>query len=121
MDWIGRIAALLPEGVRLDRSDDVLAGQGGWLFERDGGRKVLAQMRGDMILAPKAALRWQFVLESRIAWLKRRDAAYVFAIAPDACAVMMDELPDAVAVSPRRPAIQLLRQLKRGESFSQVR
>jgi hypothetical protein len=41
--------------MRPGSDDDVLVGKGDWLFERDGGRRVLAQMRGDLLLALKAA------------------------------------------------------------------
>ena len=39
-------------------------------------------MRGDLVLARKAALRWVFVLESRAAWLGDRGIPYVFGVAP---------------------------------------
>jgi hypothetical protein len=114
------LAAQLPEGVRLQPGDDVLLGEGDWLFERDAGRRVLAQMRGDLMLARKAALRWVFVLESRIAWLGERGIAYVFGVAPCKAAVLADNLPLGVVLSPRRPIVQLLHRITEDESFAEV-
>lgn len=117
---IDLLVAQVPEGMRLDTSDDVLRGQGEWLLLRDGGRRVLAQMRGDLILSPKAAQRWQFVLESRHAWLGDRGIEYVFAVAPSEYAVLPEKLPDSVAVAPRRPVNQILHWLVSTESFASV-
>ena len=98
----------------------MLVGKGGWLFERDGGRRVLAQMRGDVMLARKAALRWVFVLESRTAWLDDRGIPYVFGVAPCKTAVLAEHLPHGVVVSPRRPIGQLLRRIAEDDSFAEV-
>ena len=106
----------VPEGMRLDSGNDVLRGQGEWLFERDGGRRLLAQMRGDLILSVKAVRRWLFVLESRLAWLRSRDCAYVFAVAPSEYVVLPEKLPDGVAVATRRPVTQLRHWLVQSES-----
>jgi hypothetical protein len=114
------VAAQLPEGMRLDSGDDVLIGKDDWLFERDGGRRVLAQMRGDLILARKAALRWIFVLESRTAWLGDRDIPYVFSVAACKSVVLAQHLPHGVVVSPRRPVVQLLHRIAEDESFAEV-
>lgn len=110
------IAAQLPEGVRLDSGDDVLCGRGEWLFERDGGRRVLAQMRGDLILSPKAAQRWANLLEARTAWLGEHGIPYVFAVAPAKHVVLPDYLPAGVAVGPRRPIVQIVFWLEKNES-----
>ena len=115
------LAAQLPEGMRLDpSSDDVLIGEDGWLFERDGGRRVLAQMRGDLMLARKAALRWLFVLESRTAWLGDRGIPYVFGVAPCKSVVLAEHLPRGVVVSPRRPIVQLLHRIAEDESPAEI-
>lgn len=114
------LAAQLPEGMRPDSDDDVLPGKGDWLFERDGGRRVLAQMRGDLLLARKAALRWVFVLESRTAWLGDRDIPYVFGVAPCKSAVLAEHMPQGVVVSPRRPIAQVLHRIAEDESFADV-
>ena len=114
------IAAQLPEGVRLDSGDDVLCGRGEWLFERDGGRRALAQMRGDVILSPKAAQRWAYVLEARTAWLGERGIPYVFAVAPAKHVVLPDQLPAGVAVVPRRPVVQIVFWLDKHESQVEV-
>ena len=115
------IAAQLPEGVRLDSGDDVLCGRGEWLFERDGGRHVLAQMRGDVILSPKAAQRWAYLLEARTAWLATRGITYVFAVAPAKHVVLPDQLPAGVAVVSRRPVVQIVFWLDKNESPVEVR
>lgn len=120
MSEVDVLAAQVPEGVRLDVSDDVLRGQGEWLFERDGGRRVLAQMRGDLILAPKAAQRMRFVLESRTAWLGDRGIPYVFGVAPSEHAVHTEKLPDGVLLAPRRPVVQVLQALAGADSFVRV-
>ena len=114
------MAAQLPEGVRLQPGDDVLLGEGGWLFERDAGRRVLAQMRGDLMLARKAALRWVFVLESRTGWLGERGIAYVFGVAPCKSVVLAEHLPLGVVVSPRRPVVQLQTRIAEDESFAEL-
>ena len=105
--------------VRL-AGDDVLEGRDGWLFEVDNGRRVLAQMRGDLMLARKAALRWLFVLESRIAWLGDRGIPYVFGVAPCKTAVLAEHLPLGVVVSPRRPIGQLFNRIAQDGSFAQI-
>jgi alginate O-acetyltransferase complex protein AlgJ len=114
------IAAQLPEGVRVDSGDDVLFGRGEWLFERDGGRRVLAQMRGDVILSPKAAQRWAYLLEARTAWLAERGIPYVFAVAPSKYVVLPEQLPEGVAVMPRRPVVQIVFWLEKTESEAEV-
>ena len=114
------LAAQLPEGMRRGSDDDVLPGKGDWLFERDGGRRVLAQMRGDLLLARKAALRWVFVLESRKAWLGDRGIPYVFGVAPCKSAVLAEHMPQGVVVFPRRPIAQLLHRIAEDGSFAEV-
>ena len=99
---------------------DVLIGENGWLFERDGGRRVLAQMRGDLVLARKAALRWLFVLESRAAWLGDRGIPYVFGVAPCKSVVLAEHMPRGVVVSPRRPIAQLLHRIAEDESPAEI-
>lgn len=114
------LVAQVPEGMRLQSGDDVLHGQGEWLFERDGGRRLLAQMRGDLILSVKAVRRWVFVLESRLAWLRSRGCAYVFAVAPSEYALLPEKLPDGVALAMRRPVTQLRHWLVQAASPAQV-
>ena len=115
------LAAQLPEGMRLpEPDDDLLQGRAEWLFERDGGRRVLAQMRGDLMLSRKAALRWLFVLESRIAWLGERGIPYVFGVAPCKTAVLAEHLPLGVVLFPRRPVNQLQHRIAEDESFAEV-
>ena len=98
----------------------MLCGRGEWLFERDGGRRALAQMRGDVILSPKAAQRWAYVLEARTAWLGERGIPYVFAVAPAKHVVLPDQLPAGVAVVPRRPVVQIVFWLDKHESQVEV-
>ncbi len=114
------LAAQLPEGVRLHANDDVLVGEGEWLFERDGGRRVLAQMRGDLLLSRKAALRWVFVLEARTAWLGDHGIPYVFGVAPCKYVALAENMPRGVVVSPRRPIAQLLHRIAEDESFAEI-
>ncbi len=114
------LVAQVPEGMRLDSRDDVLRGQGDWLFERDGGRRLLAQMRGDLILTRKAARRWLFVLESRQAWLRDRGCAYVFAVAPSAYAALPEKLPDGVALAAQRPITRITKWLEQTRSTARV-
>jgi hypothetical protein len=102
--------------AEVQEGDDVLCGRGEWLFERDGGRRVLAQMRGDVILSPKAAQRWSYLLEARAAWLGARGIPYVFAVAPSKYAVLPGHLPEGVAVVPRRPVVQIVFWLDKNES-----
>jgi hypothetical protein len=114
------LAAQTPEGMRPHPADDVLPGNGQWLFELDAGRRSLAQMRGDLLLARKAALRWLFVLECRVAWLGDRGIPYVFGVAPCKTAVLAEELPRGVVVFPRRPVGQLRHRIAEDESFAEV-
>jgi hypothetical protein len=110
------IAAQAPEGMTPDRNDDYVHGQGEWLFERDGGRRHMLQMRGDLILAPKAVARWQFVLESRRAWLGDRETAYVFGVAPSPYVVMSEKLPTGITLSGLRPVTQVMELLAQNDS-----
>ena len=100
--------------------EDVLCGRGEWLFERDGGRRVLAQMRGDVILSPKAAQRWAYLVEARTAWLGERGIPYLFAVAPSKYAVLPEQLPEGVAVVPRRPVVQIGFWLEKNESAVEI-
>ena len=79
-----------------------------------------AQMRGDVMLARKAALRWLFVLESRVAWLGDRSIPYVFGVAPCKSAALAEHLPLGVVLSPRRPVVQLLHRIAEDESFAEI-
>jgi hypothetical protein len=112
------LAARLGEGAWPTSGEDCLHGRDGWLFERAGAHRVSAQMRGDLLLSRKAALRWVFVLEARAAWLADRGAAYVFGVAPCKWAVMAEHLPRGVVVAPQRPIAQLQRWIAEDESFA---
>jgi hypothetical protein len=72
------------------------------------------------MLARKAALRWLFVLESRVAWLGDRGIPYVFGVAPCKTAVLADHLPLGVVLSPRRPIGQLFNRIREDGSFAAI-
>lgn len=87
-------------------------GTDGWLFlDRDDNR-VVEQHRGEILLSEQQLGTWREALERRAAWMNRRGGRYLFVIAPDAHAVYPEKLPPSIVPGAKRPALQLLDELR---------
>jgi hypothetical protein len=88
-------------------------GRDGWLFlDRDDNR-VVDQHRGDILLSEEQLGLWREALERRASWMGRRGGRYLFVIVPDAHAVYREHLPPSIVPGEKRPALQLLDDLRR--------
>lgn len=97
----------------------VVGGGDGWLFLDNDKNDVMLQHAGKLRLSEEQLVRWRFTLESRIAWLEKRDIRYWFLVAPNPHSVFPEKLPDGAGSGERRPVLQLLRHL-RERSYARI-
>ena len=102
----GEIEAPAPFDSRILYQHMPRKGRDGFLFHRD--HDAIDQLSATIRLHPRQLAVWTDALEARRAWCERNDAAMRFLIIPEKHVVYEEKLPRFVAVSPRRPAMQLL-------------
>jgi alginate O-acetyltransferase complex protein AlgJ len=97
-----------------------LRGKDGWLFLDGDRNEVVRQHTGEVRFTQAQLEEWQWVLETRNAWLTQRGIPYVFLIPPNPHSVHSDKLPDSIVVKEERPLLQLLRHLDEQGSFARL-
>jgi alginate O-acetyltransferase complex protein AlgJ len=122
-EWVSGQPA--SEGRRLDLplpsvDDKVAQGQDGWLFLANDSNDTMGQHAGARLLTGHQVEQWQYLLESRAAWLGMQGIPYYFVIAPDAHAIYPDMLPEGVQQGTTRPALQVLDRLRERDSWAPV-
>lgn len=85
-----------------------LEGKDGILFLDNDTNNTIAQITGRAPLSPADLGRWERLIRSRHLLLKDEGIPYAFVIAPAKEAALDKYLPDGIALSNNRPAIQLL-------------
>jgi alginate O-acetyltransferase complex protein AlgJ len=110
-------AAELPP-ARLDNK--VVIGKDGWLFLGNDTNQVLSQHVGDIRFTEPQLRQWRFLLETRIAWLARRNVDHLFLVAPNPHSVYTEMLPDGYGDGASRPVLQLLDHLDSSGSYAEV-
>ena len=104
----GDIAAL--------EEEKVIEGKDGWLFLARDTNHVIHQHTGRLQFSPRSLEDWRHVLETRRAWLARRQIPYFFLVPPNTHAVYPEYLPDDVVSVAERPVLQLMGYLHEQES-----
>jgi len=97
----------------------VVEGKEGWLFLTHDTNHVMHQHTGRLRFTQRQLEDWRRVLETRVAWLGRRQIPYLFVVPPNPHAVYPEYLPDDVVTVAERPVLQLIRHLD--ERGSQAR
>lgn len=75
-------------------SAQVVLGKDGWLFY--AAEHSIESYRGTDPLQPEQLAQWQRILESRRAWLARRNIRYLFTVAPDKHTIYPEYMPDSI-------------------------
>jgi hypothetical protein len=96
--------------------DKVVEGKDGWLFLVRDTNHVMDQHTGRLRFTPRQLEDWRHVLETRVAWLARRQVPHLFIVPPNTHAVYPEFLPDDVVPIAERPVLQLMRHLREAES-----
>ena len=73
--------------------------------------RAFEQIEGRVRLTDTQLASWTEAIADRIGWCAARNARYVLMIAPEKHVVYADKLPDGMAVSPERPAMQIVQTL----------
>jgi len=89
----------------------VVRGRDDWLFLHRDTNRAMSQQSGEIRLTPYQLMQWRILLDTRVAWLERQGARYVFMVAPNAASVYPEMLPAGFESSPQRPVHQLLDDL----------
>ena len=87
----------------------VIEGSDGYLFHRD--HEAIEQISGASAFTPSELAVWRETIEERQSWCRENGIAYRMMIIPEKHVVYEDKLTSDIAVSPDRPAMQLLRAL----------
>jgi alginate O-acetyltransferase complex protein AlgJ len=109
-------ASTLAADVATRDEDKVVEGKDGWLFLGRDTNHVIHQHTGRLQFTLRQLEDWRHVLESRVAWLDRRQIPYFFLVPPNAHAVYPEYLPDDVVTVAERPVLQLIRHLRETQS-----
>jgi alginate O-acetyltransferase complex protein AlgJ len=94
----------------------VVHGREGWLFLHRDTNRAMGQQSGEIVLTPHQLMQWRILLETRLAWVERQAARYVFMVAPNAASIYSELLPDGFTSSPHRPVHQLIDHLAASSS-----
>jgi len=89
----------------------VVRGKDDWLFLHRDTNRAMRHQSGEIRLTPNQLMQWRILLDTRVAWLERQGARYVFMVAPNAASVYPEMLPEGFESSPHRPVHQLLEDL----------
>ena len=89
-------------------AETVILGKNGYLFHTD--HESVEQVTGRLPLEWQELRAWQEATEARSAWCRANGVVFRMLIVPEKHVVYDDMLPDA-AISPDRPALQLLAAL----------
>ncbi len=89
----------------------VVRGRDDWLFLHRDTNRAMGQQSGEIRLTPYQLMQWRILLDTRLAWLERQGARYVFMVAPNAASIYPEMLPEGFDNSPHRPVRQLLDDL----------
>ena len=95
-----------------DAAEKVVEGKDGWLFLTRDTNNVMQQHTGRLRFTDRQLEDWRHVLETRLAWLARRNVPYLFLVPPNPHAVYPECLPDDVVTVAERPVLQLMRYLR---------
>ena len=113
-------ASTLAADVATRDEDKVVTGKNGWLFLGRDTNHVIHQHTGRLRFTHRQLEDWRHVLETRIAWLGRREIPYFFLVPPNAHAVYPEHLPDDVVPVAERPILQLLGHLRESGTNAKV-
>jgi hypothetical protein len=113
-------APTLASGLAEREEQKVVEGKDGWLFLVRDTNHVMHQHTGRLRFSARDLLDWQFVLETRVAWLARRGIPYFFLVPPNTHAVYPEYLPDDVVTVAERPVLQLIGHLGERESPARI-
>lgn len=113
-------ASTLAADVATRDRDKVVEGKNGWLFLGRDTNHVIQQHTGRLRFSVRQLDAWRHVLESRCAWLGRREIPYFFMVPPNTHAVYSEHLPDDIVVVAERPVLQLMRHLRNLQSNARV-
>ena len=100
--------------------DKVVEGKDGWLFLVRDTNHVMHQHTGRLRFSERRLADWRYVLETRFAWLARRQIPYFFLVPPNTHAVYPEYLPDDVVTVAERPVLQLIGYLAEQESKARI-
>jgi hypothetical protein len=100
--------------------EKVAEGKDGWLYLTRDTNHVMDQHTGRLQFSDRQLDDWRHVLETRRAWLARRDIPYFFIVPPNPHAVYPEYLPDDVVTVAERPVLQLIRHLREHASKAQI-
>ena len=115
----GLASGLAADVATRDR-DKVVEGKDGWLFLARDTNHVMHQHTGRLRFSHRKLEDWRHVLETRIAWLGRRGAPYLFLVPPNTHAIYPEHLPDDVVTVAERPVLQLMRHLRAAGSSASL-
>jgi alginate O-acetyltransferase complex protein AlgJ len=115
------VHATSPAGDIAEQDEQkVVEGKEGWLFLARDTNHVIHQHTGRVRFSARQLKDWRYVLETRAAWLARREIPYFFLVPPNAHAVYPEYLPDDLVPVAERPVLQLIRHLQDRESKARI-
>jgi alginate O-acetyltransferase complex protein AlgJ len=113
-------ASSLAGDIAQQDQEKVLEGKEGWLFLARDTNHVIHQHTGRLRFSERALEDWRQVLETRVAWLGRREIPYIFMVPPNTHAVYPEYLPDDVVAVAERPVLQLIAYLRERGSKARI-
>jgi hypothetical protein len=97
--------------VRADAEPRVVRGRRGRLFLGHDSHDSHRQILGERRLTPSELDAWDHGTARRLSWLAADGCRFVHLIGPAPQVVHADDLPEPLAPSPARPALQLIERL----------
>ena len=113
------IQSQMPDMPPSVRDGKVVEGRGRLYLANDGNH-VLAQHSGSLRFSEDELRGWRDLLETRTAWLERRESHHFFLVAPNSHSIYPAELPEWLPSAPERPIHQLMGYLREHDSYAHL-